>query len=135
MNERGREINRLAQSSESVSATPNLCLHAKVYTLGEKYGVDDLKELALHKFHAEAQHHWQSDDFLHAIREVYTSTIDEDRALRDVVVEAIDAHLELLDQPKCQESIKDLRLCFDLLMYSRRRRPVLRPVPDLLGKI
>ncbi|KAM3546351.1 hypothetical protein ARSEF1564_000839 [Beauveria bassiana] len=109
-----------AQSSDSVSATPNLYLHAKVYALGEKYGVHDLKGFALRKFHIEAKHHWQSDDFLHAIREVYTSTIDEDRALRDVVVEVVDAHLELLEQPRCQALIKDLELCFDLLMYSRR---------------
>jgi hypothetical protein len=99
--EREREVRRLAQPhsqrSDSVSATSNLCLHAKVYALGEKYGIDDLKGFALHKFHAEAQHHWQSDNFLHAIREVYTSTIDEDRALRDVVVEVVNAHPELLD--------------------------------------
>ncbi|RYC79247.1 hypothetical protein BFJ63_vAg17874 [Fusarium oxysporum f. sp. narcissi] len=136
--EREREIRRLAQPhsqrSDSVSATPNLCLHAKVYALGEKYGIDDRKGFVSHKFQAEAQHHWQSDNFLHAIREVYTSTIDEDRALRDVVVEVVDAHPELLDQPRWQDSIKDLSLCFDLLMRSRRRRPVSQPAPALLGE-
>ncbi|KAG4257578.1 hypothetical protein FPRO03_13840 [Fusarium proliferatum] len=122
-----------SQRPESVPATPNLCLHAKVYALGEKYGIEDLKGLALDKFHAEAEHHWQSDNFLHAIREVYTSTIDEDRTLRDVVVEVVNAHPELLDQPRWQDSIKDLGLCFDLLMRSRCRRPVSQP--RLLGEI
>ncbi|KAM0185933.1 hypothetical protein ACHAPI_011971 [Fusarium lateritium] len=136
MKERQAEMRRLAQpQSQSVSATLSLCLHAKVYALGEKYGIDDLKGLALYKFHAEAQHHWQSDDFLHAIREVYMSTIDEDRALRDVVVEVVNAHPELLVQPRWQESIKDLGLCFDLLMCSRRRRPVSQRAPALLGEI
>ncbi|KAJ4078454.1 hypothetical protein BFJ70_g16191 [Fusarium oxysporum] len=57
-----------SQKPESISPTPNLCLHAKVYALEEKYDINDLKGLALNKFHAEAQHHRQSDD-LHAIRE------------------------------------------------------------------
>ncbi|GKU08016.1 speckle-type poz protein [Fusarium langsethiae] len=138
MKEKERELRRLAQPhsqrSGSASATPNLCLHAKVYALGEKYGIGDLKGFALHKFHAEAQHHWQSDDFLHSIREVYTSTIDEDRALRDVVAEVVNAHPELLDQPRWQDSIQDLSLCFDLLMRSRRRRPVSQPAPALLDE-
>ncbi|KAF5616481.1 speckle-type poz [Fusarium sp. NRRL 25303] len=109
------------QGPQSVPPIPNLCLHAKVYALGEKYGIEDLKRLALDKFDAEAKHHWQSDDFLHAIREVYRSTMDEDHHLRDVVVEVVYAHMELLDQSRWQESIKDLGLCFDLLMRSRRR--------------
>ncbi|KAM5526659.1 BTB/POZ domain-containing protein [Fusarium oxysporum f. sp. phaseoli] len=86
-----------SQRPESVPPTPNLCLYAKVYALGEKFGIKDLKGLALDKFHAEAEHYWQSDDFLHAIQEVYNSTIDEDRLLRDIVVEVVNAHLELLD--------------------------------------
>lgn len=54
----------------------------------------------------------QSDDFLHAIQEVYKPTIDEDRLLQDIVVEVVNAHLELLDQSRWQESIKKLGLCF-----------------------
>jgi hypothetical protein len=88
----------------------------------------------LHKFHAEAQRHWQTGDFLHAVREVYTSTIDEDRAMRDVVVEVINVHPELLDQPRWQDSIKDLSLCYDLLMRSRQRRPGSQPASALLGE-
>ncbi|RKK88790.1 hypothetical protein BFJ68_g16855 [Fusarium oxysporum] len=134
MKKESRSAQPSSQRPGSVPPTPNLCLHAKVYALGEKYGIEDLKGLALDKFHAEAEHHWQSDDFLHAIQEVYKSTIEEDRPLRDIVVEVIDAHPELLDQSRWQESIKDLGLCFDLLMRSRCRRPVSQPASRLLGE-
>jgi hypothetical protein len=55
--------------------------------------------------------------------------------MRDVVVDVANEHTELLDQARWQDSIKDLRVCFDLLIRSRRRRPVLQPAPALLGEI
>lgn len=99
--------------------------------LGGKYSIDNLKGFALHKFQAEARHHWHSDESLHAIREVYTSTIDEDLALRDVVVEVVHEHRELLDRLRWQDLIKGLSLCFDLLMPSRSGRSAPQPAPTL----
>jgi hypothetical protein len=132
-----KELRRLAQPEsqmpEPVSPTTNLCLRAKVYDLGEKYDVSAREGMALNIFHVEAQHYWQSNGFLHAIKEFYTLMIDENRALRDVVVEVVNENRELLDQPKWQHSIRDLSLCLDLLMCSCRRQPLSCSIRSKLG--
>ncbi|RSL47916.1 hypothetical protein CEP54_013171 [Fusarium duplospermum] len=132
------KMKRLAQPQSqflSVPATPNLTLHAKVYAIGEKYGVDDLKELAANKFRAEAEFYWQSDDFVSAIKEVYTSTIDEDRVLRDIVTGVISKHWELLDRSSLQSVIKNLGICFDLLMRFRKSQSTTRSTTSLWGEV
>lgn len=98
----------------------NLTLHAKVYALGEKYGITGLKTLAIAKFEDEVKDHWDSDDFILAVREVYTSTVDHDRPMRNVVVRALSNHLNLLDKQSVQDVIKDLSLVFDLLLHLKK---------------
>lgn len=94
----------------------NLVVHAKVYSLGSKYGVHGLKALSAEKFVKEVEHHWDSDDFLGAAQEAYTSTGEDDRTIRDVVLKAINEHPELLQRKQVQEVIRGLQLSFDLLM-------------------
>jgi hypothetical protein len=105
------------QPSEPNQAPPsNLCLHAKVYALGEKYGIWLLKVFALRSFEAEVESHLQSKDFLLAIEEAYTSTIEEDRRLRDVIVKTMKKHKDLLKKPSVQAIVKSTQLGYDLLM-------------------
>ncbi|TXB97052.1 hypothetical protein FocTR4_00011704 [Fusarium oxysporum f. sp. cubense] len=94
----------------------NLHLHAKVYALGEKYGIQPLKALALRKFESEAQFHLHSDDFLQGIREAYTSTVETDRPLRDAVVTILRSNKGLLKKESVKEVLKETGLGFDLLM-------------------
>ncbi|KAG5659615.1 hypothetical protein KAF25_002174 [Fusarium avenaceum] len=94
----------------------NLCLHAKVYALGEKYGIWLLKVFALRRFAAEVESHLQSKDFLLAIEEAYASTIEEDRSLRDIIVQTIKMHKYLLKKPSVQAIVKSTQLGYDLLM-------------------
>lgn len=94
----------------------NLHLHAKVYALGEKYGIQPLKDLALRKFESEAQFHLHSDDFLQGIREAYTSTVETDRPLRDAVVAILRSNKELLKKDSVKEVLKETSLGFDLLL-------------------
>ncbi|KAF5689982.1 amino acid transport gap1 [Fusarium denticulatum] len=98
--------------------TQNLHLHAKVYALGEKYGIQPLKVLALRKFAAEAPFRLHTDDFLKAIREAYTSTIETDRPLRDAVVTILRSNKHLLNKDSVKEVLKDpgLGLSFDMVM-------------------
>ncbi|KAI5457494.1 hypothetical protein BGZ63DRAFT_394864 [Mariannaea sp. PMI_226] len=103
----------------------NLNLHAKVYALGEKYGIKGLKALAVKKFEDEVVHHWDSADFLLAIQEVYTSTVDHDRPMRDAVVATFSKHGSLLDKPSVQDVVKGLELSFDLLMQYRKKQSAL----------
>jgi hypothetical protein len=105
------------QPSGSDQAPPaNLSLHAKVYALGEKYGIEHLKLFAIQKFEAEVESHLQSKDFLMAIEEAYTSTVEEDRGLRDVVVKTMKKHKYLLKKLSVQAIVKSTQLGFDLLM-------------------
>lgn len=96
--------------------TANLCLHAKVYALGEKYGIEHLKMFALRSFEAEVELHLQSKDFLSAIEEAYTSTVEKDRGLRDAIVKTMKKHKDLLKKPSVQAIVKSTQLGYDLLM-------------------
>ncbi|KAF5620789.1 hypothetical protein F52700_11115 [Fusarium sp. NRRL 52700] len=93
-----------------------LHLHTKVYAIGEKYGIELLKALALSKFRSEVQNTGQKDDFLAAIREAYTSTIETDRPLRDAVVAFLRSHKHLLKKKFMKKVLKETDLGFDLLM-------------------
>ena len=66
-----------------------ICLHAKVYGLGDKYGIPSLKDEALKKFEDTVKVAWEDDAFSRAIRIVFTNTPDTDSALRSVVVNII----------------------------------------------
>ncbi|KAI6758241.1 hypothetical protein HG530_010481 [Fusarium avenaceum] len=96
--------------------TANLCLHAKVYALGEKYGIGYLKLFALQRFEAEVEDHLQSKDFLLAIEEAYTSTVQENRRLRDAIAKTIKRNCHILKSPSVQATVKSTELGFDLLM-------------------
>ncbi len=73
----------------------HLVLHTKVYALAEKYDIPSLKQVSRRKFEMEMACHFDSPDFAEAIEEVYCSTIDSDRGLRDVVLEAFKSHPQL----------------------------------------
>ncbi|KAJ9137139.1 hypothetical protein NKR23_g9350 [Pleurostoma richardsiae] len=107
------------KNNVSLDQQPNLTVHARVYALAEKYGIEALKALAVQKFKREAVLYWGSDDFLRAIEEVYTSTVDHDRGLRDQVVAAITARPSLLDRDQMRNVVKKLDLCWDLVMHYR----------------
>jgi hypothetical protein len=94
----------------------NLHLHAKVYALGEKYSIEPLKALALSKFEFDIRTIGQKDDFLAAIREAYTSTIETDRPLRDAVVAFLRKQKHLLKRDYMKTVLKETALGFDLLM-------------------
>ncbi|KAK2778393.1 BTB/POZ domain-containing protein [Colletotrichum kahawae] len=98
-----------------------LLLHAKVYTIAEKYAVDGLKDLAVAKFKDAAAQAWEPNGFLCAATEAYTSTIDTDRGFRDAVIEIFAVHEDLLDDEEAKTTIKSLgSLPYDLLLYFHR---------------
>lgn len=94
----------------------NLVIHARLYAIGEKYGIPGLKALTLSKFKKETTSFWNTSDFICAAEEVYTSTVEQDRGMRDAVVSTIALHPTLLDQEQVQDIVKNLELSFDLLM-------------------
>ncbi|KAH8754523.1 hypothetical protein F5883DRAFT_183798 [Diaporthe sp. PMI_573] len=106
------------ESQDNDIRSSDLLLHAKVYALAEKYAVNGLKGLALAKFKTLASLCWATSDFLDAVSETYNSTIDTDRGLRDVVLEVISAHHELLGRDETKKLLQRERLlAYDLIMH------------------
>ncbi|KAK5170575.1 uncharacterized protein LTR77_005163 [Saxophila tyrrhenica] len=88
--EESSDIDELPEAEPS-----HLLLHTRVYALAEKYDIPSLKQLAKKKFEMEMACYFDSPELAEAIEDVYCSTIDSDRGLRDVVIEAFKAHPEL----------------------------------------
>lgn len=83
------------QEEESTEDESHLILHTQVYALAEKYDIPALKQLAQRKFEMAMACYYDAPEFADAIEEVYCSTIDTDRGLRDVVLQAFRSHPQL----------------------------------------
>lgn len=70
--------------------TPPMIFHAKVYQIGDKYGIETLKKQALNNFKPVVENvevtTEYATDLADAITTVYTTTPPGDRGLRDIVI-------------------------------------------------
>lgn len=99
-----------------------LVFHAEMYSLADKYNIRGMKVFAQDHFQNCAKGNCRIREFSTAIRIVYKTTVDEDRGLRDVVVDIISMNMVLLDRPEIKEAVKDTAdLAFELLMKSREQ--------------
>ncbi|KAK5742186.1 hypothetical protein LTR17_003427 [Elasticomyces elasticus] len=99
---------------------PHLLLHTRVYALAERYDIPSLKGLARQKFEMAMACYYDSPEFPLAIEEVYCSTIDNDRGLRDIVCAAFKFHPQLASTPDVRQAIHDLpSLALDLFKMER----------------
>jgi hypothetical protein len=95
-------------SSNDINTTePQMVTHAKVYAIAEKYQIMGLKTLARRKFATQVQCHHTSEEFPHAMAEVYESTIDSDRGLRDVIINAFRQHPNLARRRDVGEVVRE----------------------------
>ncbi|KAK5004462.1 hypothetical protein LTR28_008873 [Elasticomyces elasticus] len=98
----------------------HLLLHTRVYALAEKYDIPSLKALARRKFEMAMACYYDSPEFADAIEEVYCSTIDPDRGLRDVVIQAFRSHPQLASTQDVFSVIKQTpTLAFELWKVER----------------
>ncbi|KAK4989807.1 hypothetical protein LTR66_003127 [Elasticomyces elasticus] len=98
----------------------HLLLHTRVYALAEKYDIPSLKALARRKFEMAMACYYDSPEFADAIEEVYCSTIDSDRGLRDVVIQAFRSHPQLASTQDVFSVIKQTpTLAFELWKVER----------------
>ncbi|OAL51581.1 hypothetical protein IQ07DRAFT_585952 [Pyrenochaeta sp. DS3sAY3a] len=79
----------------TVEITNPLTIHATMYALADKYQVSGLGHIAKDKFKSCLFHHVHSEDFVSAVRIVYTSTPDSNRGLRDLVIKAFLDHFHV----------------------------------------
>lgn len=86
---------------------PHLITHAKVYAIAEKYQIIGLKTLARRKFATQVTHHYVTEEFALSMQEVYESTIDADRGLRDIIIQTFRRHPEIARRRDIEEVVKD----------------------------
>jgi hypothetical protein len=97
--------------------------HVRVYVLAEFYNVPTLKELALEKFNRVTQDNSYPDRFLDGVEEAYKSTMEQDRGLRDAIVNFFYAHQDLMDEERVQEILqKTNSLTYELLMHWKKKQ-------------
>ncbi|KAG2161832.1 hypothetical protein VTO58DRAFT_109675 [Aureobasidium pullulans] len=81
--------------------------HAKMYAMGDKYGIPGLKSLARTKFNEVLQ--YTGAGLVKAMRIAYTSTIDSDKDLRLVIVDKLHSSMPTcLNSPEVDRAIKEL---------------------------
>jgi hypothetical protein len=74
------------QNQRRKNVASSLRLNARVYAIADKYGTRGLKSLAQHKFEVRLHEIDLETDVFAVINEVYSSTPDSDRGLRDLIV-------------------------------------------------
>lgn len=98
----------------------HLFLHTKVYALAEKYDIPSLKALARQKFEMAVACNYDSPELPEAIEEIYCSTLDTDRGLRDIILELFNCYPQLATTPDILQVIKDLpSLAMELFKLER----------------
>lgn len=105
---------------ESTEFESHLILHTQVYALAEKYDIPSLKQLAKRKFEMAVACYYDAPELADAIEYVYSSTIDEDRGLRDVVLQLFRNHPRLAKTQDIFATIRETpSLALDLWKMER----------------
>ncbi|KAK4551649.1 hypothetical protein LTR86_011023 [Recurvomyces mirabilis] len=114
-----------ALPNDDFTKVDDTCLHAKVYALGDKYGIPSLKEESLAKFRDVSKHSWREEGFIEAVRICFATTGDGDKGLRNIVVRILNDHVEeLADKPEVEDVIRSIDgLAYDLWKKSKNLTP------------
>jgi hypothetical protein len=87
-----------------------MLLHARLYELGDKYDVVGLKDLAREKFYRACAVYWDSEHFAAAAYHAFSTTPENDKGLRDIVISTILSHMALLNKPAVKELLDELEM-------------------------
>jgi hypothetical protein len=79
-----------------------LVLHAKLYSIADKYIIPSLTKLSQEKFERACATHWEDDAFVSAADHVLTGTPDHDQGLRKILHNIFAEHSELLEKPSIE---------------------------------
>jgi hypothetical protein len=97
---------RSTSSQEPDIQNAHLITHAKVYALAEKYGIMGLKALSRKKFASQVKEHISSEELPLAMQEVYESTVDSDRGLRDIVIQTFRANPNIVQRGDVEDVVR-----------------------------
>lgn len=89
-------------SLQVLGSPSQLLSHSEVYEIAEKYEVTGLKELACKNFTLACEAFWDDEAFPIAIKHAFSTTIAEDRGLRDVIIKTVFSHDSLVRKAKIQ---------------------------------
>lgn len=113
------------ESTNPLASIPTdfeLTFHSKVYTIAEKCWLNDLKEVVKRKFQAATSREWALDDFVCAAQEAYNGTLDTDRGLRDIVLQALCSRKGIMEKEAAQSLVEEQpALAYDMILYMPRQ--------------
>lgn len=116
----GSDYESYDEEEEAPVDEAHLLLHTRVYALAEKYDIPALKALARGKFEMAMACNYDSPELPEAIEEVYCSTLDNDRGLRDIVLNLFKCHEQLVHLPDIFTVIKETpTLALELFKLER----------------
>lgn len=93
-----------------------LSTHASMYAIGDQYDVLGMKELCKEKFRRACLNFWNHSEFAIAVHVVFSTTLEEDKGLRDIVSKTIADHMELVEKPEIEVLMTQFNgLAFGLL--------------------
>ncbi|ROV93938.1 hypothetical protein VSDG_06255 [Cytospora chrysosperma] len=101
-----------------------LVLHAKIHNLSKKFGIESLQVLALHKLESETKEQWDSEGFVKAASEISSLIAEgeiEEGKIRDIVLEVLCEHRELIDKDGMESVIRGMDLGYDLVRQLTKR--------------
>jgi hypothetical protein len=96
----------------NIHGVSTMIFNAQVYSPADKYVIPALKGLAEEKFRTAVTIGWAMDDFPLAVAEVYSSTPEDDRGLRDLAVEVARTNIKSLVQDEQFRSLLKESPCF-----------------------
>lgn len=108
----------------TVQKEGGLVLHAKMYDLSKKLGIDSLRALALQRFESETEDQWASEDFVKAASEMsslVTGSEIEEGKIRSIVLNVLCEHRELIDNEGMESIIRGMDLAYDLVKQLTQR--------------
>jgi hypothetical protein len=96
-----------------------LLTHSKMYTIGDKYDVPGLKELAKGKFQSVCVRFSESEDFVVAAEHAFSTTMDDDEGLRKIVRDILMARKGMLVRPNVKAFLmKEPELMYEILIKA-----------------
>ncbi|KAI0398402.1 hypothetical protein F5Y17DRAFT_1853 [Xylariaceae sp. FL0594] len=97
----------------------DLVQHVNVYAIGEQYNIGGLKSLTKKKFANASAAHWNTPQYLEAVHQVYRTTVESDRGLRNLVLQTLAAQTTLLRKDEMKAVLQQTsQLTYELLIYK-----------------
>jgi hypothetical protein len=84
----------------SPGSVPSVLTHAKVFAAAVKYQADGLRDLAAEKFENTIRFFWDDEVFAEVVSVVFHSTPEDVSTLRNIVIETLYSHLDVLKDKK-----------------------------------